>query len=269
MYTADETYRPSQGISSTNAVAGQSTSSTGRSCSRVTNGVPRVSRTARAMMARHAAIMMSPSQKGKKPLFGPSVPQPTPTRNESQITRAPPAIRISAVVRSAARMARLLLQQAALFHQVPVHLLLLFHPRRELRPGEPGRLERAVVEIGLELRRLYHFLEEALVPSDGLGRHGRRTEDTAEHEVRDVRIERLLDGGNVLPLGDRDARGVEDGQRPHAPGLPVAHALDGIVDGRVHVLAHQVDAHLTAALEGHVRELDTERLLQLDRDDLI
>ena len=53
------------------------------------------------------------------------------------------------------------------------------------------------------------------------------------------------------------------------PGLPVADALDRVVDRRVHVLADQVDADLAAALERHVGELHAQRLLELDRDDLV
>ena len=49
----------------------------------------------------------------------------------------------------------------------------------------------------------------------------------------------------------------------------MAHALCGIVDRRVHVLADEIDAHLAAAFERHVGELHAQRLLELDRDDLI
>ncbi len=55
-------------------------------------------------MTAQDTISSTASQNGKNPLAGPSVPQPIPRRRESQITRAPPAIRISAVVRSAVRM---------------------------------------------------------------------------------------------------------------------------------------------------------------------
>src|SRR5262249_60217594 len=81
--------------------------------------------------------------------------------------------------------------------------------------------------------------------------------------------ERLLDGRDLLPLLLRDAPGIEDRQRPNPSGLPMAHALDGVVDGRVDVLAHEVHADFTAALEGNVRELHPERLLELEGDDLI
>ena len=59
-------------------------------------------------------------------------------------------------------------------------------------------------------------------------------------------------------------------ERPHAAGLPVAHALDRVVHGRVDMLADEVHADLAAALEGHVGELGAgDRLLELDREDLV
>src|SRR5262244_4391166 len=169
-------------MSSTQAVAGHSTSRTGRSCSRVTKGVSLFCLSVRVMMPRAAATRSTASQKGKKPLLGPSVPQPMPMRSESQITSAPPAIRISAVVRSAARIPDLLLQQAALGHEVAVHLLLLLHPRRELGTGEPRGLERAVVQVRLEFRRVHDLLEEALIPLHRFLGHGGRPEDSPQHE---------------------------------------------------------------------------------------
>ena len=56
-----------------------------------------------APMIAQDARRKTASQNGKNPLCGPSVPQPTPRRSESQMTRRPPAIRINAVVRSAVR----------------------------------------------------------------------------------------------------------------------------------------------------------------------
>src|SRR6266481_6228550 len=172
----------------TQATAGHSTSSTGRSCSRVTKGLPDLSPRARPMMPRQAPIMRTASQKGKNPLLGPSVPQPMPMRSESQITSAPPAINTSAVVRSAARMSYLLLQQAALFHQVVMRLVLRFHPRGQLRAGEPRRLERTIFQVRLEFRRVHDALEKRLVPHHRFLGHGGGAEDAPEHEIGDVGI---------------------------------------------------------------------------------
>src|SRR5258705_4230593 len=140
------------------------------------------------MMPRHAPIMSTASQKGKNPLLGPSVPQPMPMRSESQITSAPPAINIRAVVRSAARMSCLLLQQAALFHQVVMRLVLRLHPRGQFRPGEPGWLERPVFQVRLKFRRVHDPLEKRLVPRHRVLGHGWRAEDAPGPEVSDVRI---------------------------------------------------------------------------------
>ncbi len=79
----------------------------------------------------------------------------------------------------------------------------------------------------------------------------------------------LLHRRDVAPAGRRQALGVEDGERPHPSGLPVAGALDRVVDGRVDVVAHEVRAHLAAALERDVGELQPQRLLELNRDDLV
>src|SRR5262249_3215623 len=179
-------------MSRTAAVAGQRTSRTGRSCSRVTNGFPVLLAIARAMMPRQAATMRTASKKGKNPLLGPSVPQPMPMRSESQITSAPPAISTSAVVRSAARMASLLLEQAALGHEVVVDLVFLLHPRRELGISHPGGLERTLGHVGLELGSIHDLLQHPLVPGDCLFRHVRRPQDPAQHDVGDVGAEGVL-----------------------------------------------------------------------------
>src|SRR5262249_3765244 len=81
--------------------------------------------------------------------------------------------------------------------------------------------------------------------------------------------QRFFDGRDVLPFRLGNPAGVEDGQGPHATRLPVAHALDRIVDRRIDVLAHEVHTHLAAALEGDVRELHAECLFDLNRDDLV
>src|SRR5262249_6705014 len=208
------------------SVAGHRTLSTGASCSRVTNGLWAPRRPACVRMAAHARIMMTPSQKGKKPLRGPSVPQPMPMRSESATTTPPSRIRIDAVATSTARI--LFLQQTALGHQVLVQLLVLLDPFHVLGAGCEGGLERAIVHVFLPLRRLGDLPEEGDVPVDRILRHAWRTEDPAEHQIVHVDAESLLDRRNVLPLGHRHACRVEDRERPDPAGLPVAHALDGV-----------------------------------------
>src|ERR1043166_1100806 len=252
----------------TMAVAGTSTDSTGRSCSRLTKVLPVRWRRACSTISAHAATIATASQNGKKPLLGPSLPQSYPRRTASKMTRPPSPMSTSAVATSAARI--LLLEQPPLRHQVAVELFVGLHPLHVLVTRREGRLERAVVHVLLPLRRLRDLLEEAHVPVDGVLRHVGRPEDAAQHEVVDVHAEGFLDGGDLLPLRHRDALGVEHRQRPHALGLPVAGALDRIVDGRVDVLADEVHAHLAAALERHVRELGAvDGLLDLDGDDLV
>src|SRR5262245_24833089 len=246
------------------ATAGHRTLSTGPSCSRVTNGFDVDWRQAWTPIASDATIRMTPSQNGKNPLWGPSVPQPIPIRIESRTTTPPRRTRMVAVARSTVRM--LLLQQPALGHQLLVKQLVVLDPLDVLGARREGRLEGAVLRVLLPLRRLGDLLEEADVPVDRVLRHARRAEDAPEHQIAHVDAERLLDRGDVLPVTHGDARGVEDGQRAHLARFPMAHALDGVVHGRVHVLADEVHAHLAAALEGHVAELGAgEALLELDR----
>src|SRR5712691_11247844 len=258
---------PMNCVTSTKSVAGQSTLSTGPSCSRLTNCPARARRAPWAMMPRQDAIMITASQNGKNPLFGPSVPQPMPSRRASKKTTPPNTNSTDAVRMSAARI--LLLQQPPLGHEVLVQLLVLLHPLDILGASGEGGLERAFLHVLLPLGRLADLLEEGLVPLQRLLWHVRSAEDPAQHQVMDVDSQRFLEGWDLLPLGDGDASRVEHGQRPNPPGLPVAHALDGIVDGRVHVLADEVDAHLPAALEGNVDELDPQGLLLLNRQDLV
>src|SRR5215831_20501998 len=146
------------------SVAGHSTLSTGASCSRVTNGLSATRRHACMQMAAHARIMTTPSQNGKKPLRGPSVPQPMPMRSESATTTPPSRIRIDAVARSTARM--LFFQQTALGHQVLVQLLVLLDPFHVLGAGGERGLERPVVHVLLPFGRLGDFLQEGHIPVD-------------------------------------------------------------------------------------------------------
>src|ERR1700720_1874217 len=103
--------------------------STGLRCSRVRRGAPLARRHACAPMIAQDARRKTATQNGKNPLCGPSVPQPTPRRSESQMTRRPPAIRINAVVRSAVRtsalrrLGLLLLEEPPLLHELAVHLV--------------------------------------------------------------------------------------------------------------------------------------------------
>ena len=75
--------------------------------------------------------------------------------------------------------------------------------------------------------------------------------------------------GIPFQSADRNARCVEHGERTHGSVLPVTRALDRIVHRRVHMLADEIDADFAAALERYVGELHAQRLLELDRDDLV
>src|SRR5713101_4489267 len=255
------------GVNRTMAAAGQATVSTMRSCSRLANGSVECFLTAFTRMAALCAIRTTASQKGKKPLWGPSGPQRNPSLTASKRTTAPRSIRKDAVAMSAARIR--LLEQAALRHQLFVQLLVLLHPLGVLGAAGEGGFQRPLLHVLLEVAGLVHLLEHAHVPLDRLLRHSRRTEDPAQHQVVDVGPERLLHGRDFLPERVGDAGGVEHRQGPDAPGPPVAHALDGVVDGGVDMLADQVDADLAAALERDVGELHAQRLLELDGDDLV
>src|SRR5262245_21686593 len=267
-------------MSATNTAAGASTASTRRTAGPVTNG--RGSARLKLLTAMTAQLARSAraSQNGKNPLRGPSVPQPIPSRSESQRTSTPPAINRSAVPRSAARMPPpvgrrrgaawwLLLQQAALGHEILVQLLVLLEPLDVFRPDGERRLQRPLLHVLGPLRRLDDLPEQRLVPLDRFLRHAGRPEDPAQHQVANVDAQRLLDRRDVLPVGAGQAGAVEHGERPHPPGSPVAHALDRVVHRGVHVLADEVHAHLAAALERHVDELHPEGLLLLDREDLV
>src|SRR5688572_18822823 len=107
------------------------------------------------------------------------------------MTTPPSAISTTAVTRSPARI--LLLGEAALLHQLLVQLLVLRHPLRVLVAGRERRLERALAEVRLELRRVADLLQEADVPVDRRLRHVGRAEDAAQHVVGDVGADRLLD----------------------------------------------------------------------------
>src|SRR5713101_68056 len=217
-------------VSRTIAAAGQATVSTERICSRVANGSPERFLTACTRMAALWAITTTASQKGKKPLWGPSGPQRKPSRMASTRTTTPRSIRRDAVAMSAARIQ--LLEQAALGHQLLVQVLVLLQPLGVLGAGGEGGLQRPVLEVLLEFGRLVDLAEEVHVEVDRFLRHVGRAEDAPQHLVVDV-----------------------DPERPYAPRPHVADALDGVVDGGIDVLAHQVDAHLSAALERDVAEL--------------
>src|SRR6185312_14611071 len=191
-------------VSSTKPADGSSVLSTGLACARVMKGARLARRRACRAIAAQEQTSSTASQKGKNPLWGPSVPQPMPRRRESQITRAPPAIRISAVVRSAVRMKalRLLLEEPALGHEIAVEHLGLPEPLDELGPRLPRRLQCALAQVVLELGRVVDLLQHALVPLEGVLGHVGRPEDAAQHEVGDVGPEGLLHGRDVLPLRD-------------------------------------------------------------------
>src|SRR4030095_1409408 len=149
-------------VRSTIAVAGQSTVSTGPSWARVTKTLRSPRRDAWTRRITALAIRVTASQNGKKPLRGPSVPQPIPRRRASRTTMPPTSTSTDAVTRSAPRM--LLLERPTLGHQILVEPLVLVHPLHILGAGQEGRLERAVLHVLLPLRRLRHLLEESDVP---------------------------------------------------------------------------------------------------------
>src|SRR5574342_741619 len=155
---------PAKAVSTTIPRAGSSTRSTGLSRPRPTKGPAEGRRAACTMFTMQEATRMVASQKGTKPLWGPSLPQADPMRTESKRTSAPRARMAEAVAMSAARIPSprlpspraclLLRQQPALLHQVSVKLLVLLHPGDVLGAGREGRPERAVGQVLLELRRL-------------------------------------------------------------------------------------------------------------------
>src|SRR5262245_12740659 len=210
-------------MSMTNTAAGASTASTRRRASPVTNGRGSARLTLLTAMTAQLARSARASQNGKNPLRGPSVPQPIPSRSESQRTSPPPAISRSAVPRSAARMPppvgrrrgaawSLLLQQAAPGHEVLVPLLVLLEPLDVFRPDGERRPQRALLHVLGPLRRLDDLPEEGLIPLERLLRHAGRPEDPAQHQVADVDAQRFLDRRDVLPVRARQPRAVEHGE---------------------------------------------------------
>src|SRR5712672_1046869 len=145
-------------VSTTIAAAGQATVSTMCSWSRVANGSLEFFLTAWTRMAAVWAITTTASQKGKKPLCGPSGPQRKPSRMASTRMTTPRSIRKEAVAISAARIR--LLEQAALRHQVLVQLLVVLHPPGVLGAGGEGGLEGPVLEVFLEVGRLVDLAEK-------------------------------------------------------------------------------------------------------------
>src|SRR5438067_892771 len=117
-------------------------------------------------------IGQSPSQASTGPLG-------RGTRNQrSKITKVATGTQTAsrtATMMSALRI-RLLGEQSTLGHQVLVELLGLLHPLGVLGAGREGGIERAVLEILLELRRLVDLLEQAHVEVDCVLRHVGRPE---------------------------------------------------------------------------------------------
>src|SRR5713101_4640042 len=203
---------PTNWVTSTSAAAGQRTFSTGPNCARVTNGPADGPRAARTVITRQLIIMITASQNGKNPLFGPSVPQPMPRRNESMKTTPPNGNRTDAVRMSARRI--LFLEQAALDHEVLVQLLVFLDPFDEFGARGIRGFQRPFVHVPLPLGRVGYFLEEGLVPLHGFLGHVGSSEDAAEHEIVDVGAQGLLHRGDVLPFGHRNPGRIEHRQRP-------------------------------------------------------
>src|SRR4029450_8926554 len=197
--------------------------------SRVTKDSPISRRAAWAITTTQQTTSTVASQKGKKPLRGPSVPHPMPRRMASAPTSPPRRSSTDAVTMSATRM--LFFEQAALRHQVLMELVVLLDPLRVLGAGGPRGLERALLEVLLPVGRVDHLLQEGLVPLHRVLGHVGRAEDPAEHQVLDVGAEGLLHGGDVLPAVDGDARAVEHREGPHPARLPVAPPPGGGVPG--------------------------------------
>ncbi len=115
-------------------------------------------------MTAQLAIMITASQNGKKPLCGPSLPQPMPRRAASTSTSAPSAISSDAVIRSAARM--LFLEQAFLCHQLSVELLIFLEPLDVFSAGGECRFQGALREVFLKVRRVVDLFQEIGMPGN-------------------------------------------------------------------------------------------------------
>src|SRR5262249_49924707 len=133
------------------------------------------------MTMAQLTIMITASQNGKNPLFGPSAPQPKPRRTAPNRTTPPKSIISEAVLASAARL--LLLKQTAFLHQIAMHLLRFFHPLDVRRADGEFGFQRVLFEIFLKFRRVIDFLQEAGVPIDGFLRHIGSAENTAQHQI--------------------------------------------------------------------------------------
>src|SRR6266550_2904865 len=249
------------------AVAGQITLKTGPSCARVTNDASDRLRKVWRRITAQVMTMIRANQKGKNPLFGPSVPQPTPSRTASKRTTPPNSSKMEAVMKSAMRIS--LAEQSALGHQIFMKLFVGLNPLDVLIAGRKRGLQRAFGKIFLELCRVVNFFQKIDVPLHGIFRDPRRAEDAAQHEIMDVGAKRFLDRRYPFPILIGNSRGVENRQRSHAARLPMTHTFGGIIDRRIDMLADQIHTDLATAFKWHVRKLDSQRLFQLDRDDLI
>src|SRR5437867_12412252 len=194
------------------AAAGQKTWRTGPSCTRVTNASRDDRHKVWRIMIPHVTTMISASQNGKNPLFGPSVPQPIPRRMASKSTIPPSSINTDAVTKSAARI--LFAQQTALCHQLAVQFFVLLHPLDVLGASSGLRLERAFFQIFLEIGSVINLFEKAGIPLNGVLRHVGRSKDAAEHEIVNVCSQRFFNGRNFFPVSHWNPSRIENGKRP-------------------------------------------------------
>src|ERR687896_503512 len=118
------------------------------------------------------------------------------------------SISSAAVTRSRARM--LLLDQAAFLHELLVELFVLLYPFHILAAGGEGRLQGAFVQVILKLFGIENFAQKANIPIHGVFGHLRRSENSPQHIVGDVRAQGFFDRWNSGPVLVRDTLRVED-----------------------------------------------------------
>src|SRR5207253_11179978 len=106
-----------------------------------------------------------------------------------------------------------------------VELLVAFHPLDVFGPrGERG-LQRALAKILLEVGGVVDLLEERDIPVHGVLRHVWGPEDPAQHQVVHVRAQGLLDGRDLLPLADGDARRDRKSTRLNSSHVAISYAV--------------------------------------------
>src|SRR5215218_1876391 len=186
-----------------------------------------------------------------------------------------PASMLRSGLRPASRSVSRRGKEAGILHQRLVTLLLGLDPFGVVSSGQEGRVESAAFHEVLPFGRGADLLEQLDVIFDLVLGGPRRHEDAAQHQVFDVEALRLA-GGNVLPalaVGDLLVIGhrlrVEYAERAQLAAAPLRDRLDRIVDGRIDMVADQLNRDFAAALVGNVGELGAGHLFDADRDDLV